>query len=189
MIDWLVSVLQDEKKLEEGLEKYQADQAAAHAPLTEELEKTRKVVDKQQGKLDRLLDLYLDGDMDKSLFVGKEKELKKDIADGNERIAEIEEKLERVLLTPGRIANIKHFAAEFREGAEELPNKPEAQKELLVAADVQVWITPLPHKKMKIKVIAAIGETDDASNIGIDNTLSKQSVDYSKAYLSAEFIV
>lgn len=160
VVNWLIDVLQDEQRLEEGLRAYQEEQASQYAPLTEELKTTRGIVDKAKRQLSRLLDAFLDDKMNKGLFLDKQKEIEQRISDGEERITTIEEKLQAVLLTPERIADIKQFAAMVKEGAELLPDEPEAQKKIIAALDVQVFLTPLDGKQMNVKAVAAIGEDE-----------------------------
>lgn len=162
VITWIVETLQNEEKLERGLRAYQEEQAAQYAPLTEELKSTKDVVDKAKRKLSRFLEAFLDEEMEEELFADKKKELKQHIEKGTRRIAEIEEKLNAVLLTPERIKTIKHLAADVKDGAELLPDDKDAQKELIIALDVHVFLSPAENKMMKIKAVGAIGKLDES---------------------------
>ncbi|HMQ55965.1 MAG TPA: zinc ribbon domain-containing protein, partial [Anaerolineae bacterium] len=158
VVNWLIEILTDEKRLEQGLLAYQKEQAAHYEPLTDELNATREMTKKARKRLDKLLTAFLDDEETEEIFMDKKRDLQAEISRGETRIASLEQKLESVLLSPERIKTIKHLAAEAMVGAEMLADNPEAQRELITALDVQVFLNPLENRQIEVKAVCALGE-------------------------------
>ena len=59
----------DEKKLAQSLAEHQSGQNERITPLRNRLEVVNSLIEKHTDKLNRLLDIYLSGDVDKAMFL------------------------------------------------------------------------------------------------------------------------
>jgi site-specific DNA recombinase len=114
--NWVTSILLDPAALENGLRDYQKENAAAISPIRARVTKVEKILSETQSKLDRLLDIYLDGHLDKETFVGREDTLKQQIADLEAEHKQLVCRLETNSLSPERIQSIYDFAEQIRNG-------------------------------------------------------------------------
>lgn len=137
--DWTVSLLTDEKKRRDGFRRYQEQQAAQAGPLQAELNRVEKLLTENRTKLSRLLDLYLDGGLDKETYVSRKAGLEETISGLESQQHKLCEKLQTVTLTEDRIRTIEEFAEKVSaklEAMDQSENTFEIKRQILNLLDV-----------------------------------------------------
>lgn len=72
---WIVSIFLNPEELETGYQLHQAQLNAQNEPVLQQLELAKELLSEHQEKLDRLLDLYLAGDIDREMLIDRKKRL------------------------------------------------------------------------------------------------------------------
>lgn len=68
---WIVSIFLNPEELETGYQLHQAQLYAQNEPVLQQLELAKELLSEHQEKLDRLLDLYLAGDIDREMLIDR----------------------------------------------------------------------------------------------------------------------
>ncbi|MCB0175807.1 MAG: recombinase family protein, partial [Anaerolineae bacterium] len=77
--DWIKDLMLKPESLEKGLRDYQQSQADKVGPLREELARIEKLIAKRQNRLNRLLELYLDGEFPKDEYIMTKRQIEIDL--------------------------------------------------------------------------------------------------------------
>lgn len=137
--NWIIGILTDEKKRREGFRRYQEQQAAQAGPLQAELNRVEKLLAENRTKLGRLLDLYLDGGLDKETYVSRKDTLEETVSGLEAQQHKLCETLQTVTLTEDRIRTIEEFAEKVSgklELIDQSENTFEIKRQILNLLDV-----------------------------------------------------
>jgi site-specific DNA recombinase len=107
---WLKSVLCDPAEMERGLAAYRTEQEKQHEPLRQRLDTVKDLLTEYQGQLDRLLDLYLSGNIQKNMLLERKQSLEGIIQALESEEANIRGILKAEILTQERLQTIWWFA-------------------------------------------------------------------------------
>jgi site-specific DNA recombinase len=113
---WVKGLMQHPDQLAEGLRGEQAESERAHSALRERLTIIEARLADTQTQLDKLLDLYLNGDFPKEFLTERKARLEKDVADLTRERKELAAHLQAAIITDAQIAEIETYCAEVREG-------------------------------------------------------------------------
>jgi hypothetical protein len=158
VFDWLQEILTDKTVLRRGWEDYCAEQMAQNQPLLDELKRVEKIIDASQHKLDRLVDAYLEGALDKETLLPRQEHLKQEIKSAQLTKADLDSKLAGVAKLPQQLKTvaelelIANLAFEFGIPDE---RKPDLIRELDVRIELE-W----DGQDMWAHITCIVGKTD-----------------------------
>ena len=138
--NWVKVLLSDPGELVEGLNEFQAAAERDYEPLRERLSVVKSLLEDNQEQLDRLLDLYLDGDFPKEMLLDRKKRLEATIEGLKEEQTAMLEQLDARILNQEQIESIQQFAAEIAEGLEAAEEDFDAQRRIIEMLDVQATL-------------------------------------------------
>ncbi|MCB0212788.1 MAG: recombinase family protein [Anaerolineae bacterium] len=138
--NWIKDMVLKPESLEAGLRNYQQEQASQAGPLQEELARIEKLITKRQNRLNRLLELYLDGEFPKDEYVIAKRQIEVDLTELEAQQAEKINQLGAVTLAPERIADIHEFARKIRAGLDAVSSEEsfETRRKIVNLLDVKI---------------------------------------------------
>jgi site-specific DNA recombinase len=113
---WLKDIMQHPDQLAEGLQAEKAEAEHANRAITDRLALVNAKIAENQGKLDKLLDLYLDGQFDKEVLTERKLRLTTALSDLHDEHADLSEHLHANIPTDEEIAAIVTHCREVGEG-------------------------------------------------------------------------
>jgi site-specific DNA recombinase len=137
--EWLKTRFTPEK-LDRGLDVYQAERDQENAPIRAELENVDKALEENRAKLERLLDLYLDGEFDKNTLAERKRGLERAIANLERARAGLLVRLEDRVLTREQIRSLQEFATEFSQGFDLADQDFATRRRVIEAVDAQATL-------------------------------------------------
>lgn len=140
--DYIKSLLLNHDTLERKLNEYIERRGGDVAHLQTELKQLGASIAKKQGRLARLLELYLDGDFDKAIYQQQKRELDLSISELAGRRQEVSERIAATTLTEDRKALIHHYAEKVRKGLRLADNNEnfEVKRQIMNILDVKVTL-------------------------------------------------
>ena len=114
--DWVKSIVLDQKTLDEGLRSYQEICRVESIPLRERLEVVNDLIENNQTQLEKLLDLYLEGDFNRDMLTDRKSRLETTIAALDKEREKLIDALDVTTFTPDQIEGIREFAANVADG-------------------------------------------------------------------------
>jgi site-specific DNA recombinase len=137
---WVKPFLSDPAVLERGLAEYQAGREKETEPLRRHLKAIEDKLAQNQVQLDRLLDLYLNGDVDKGVFVERKNRLETTIAGLERERDALTAQITGQMLTREQIKTLQDFAAEVAEGLDAADADFQARKRIVEALGVEATL-------------------------------------------------
>lgn len=116
---WLKTLLMDSTALKEGLLKHQTEVEAANRPLQQRLEILKDLIASNRSQMERLLDLYLVGDIPRDLLSERRKRLEHTISTLEREERALRAQFESKVLTAEQIEGMVQFAAVVSDGLEQ----------------------------------------------------------------------
>lgn len=137
---YIKSLLLDPEVLEQKLNEYIDHRAGDVGHLQLEFEQLDASVAKKNGRLSRLLELYLEGDIDKGIYQEQKRQLELSIGEIKARRQEVGEKIAANTLTEDRKALIHYYAEKVREGLRLVDDEEnfEVKRQIMNILDVRV---------------------------------------------------
>jgi hypothetical protein len=132
-------------------EEKQQERAQENAILLEQAESLRADIYKGKAKIDRLVDLYSDGDVDRATYRKKKREIKDAVKDAVIELAALEAQMEAHALTDDRKTRLLEFCRAMVDRLDASPPLDEKRKVLLM---LDVKVTHLPDQA-ELKVTGA----------------------------------
>ena len=139
--EWVKSLLTKPEVLERGLVAYQDGREQYAAPLRDRLLIVDDLWSDSKSQLDRILDLYISGDIPRELLLDKKQNLESTLASLDEERQDIVAHLEADELTESDIEKIREFAAEVAEGLEKGKDTFERRRGVIELLDVRASLT------------------------------------------------
>jgi site-specific DNA recombinase len=139
--EWLRGWLADPDRLRDRLREYQNEQAELNKPLTERIAVADELIEEHQEQLERLLDLYLSGDFDKKMLLGRKQELEDTIKKLKAERDDLAESLGQSSLTEAQIGTIEELTRAFSEGLAAADEDFDKRRQLVELLDVTVTLT------------------------------------------------
>jgi len=112
--DWVESILLDPEMIRQGFKDAQDETEQVNQSLYDRLETIEKLIDQNDVKLNRLLELYLSGDFDRELLVEKQTQLEQICSDLEEERDDLLGRLEQNVITDDQIRSVEEFAGKVR---------------------------------------------------------------------------
>ena len=156
---WVKSLLSDPLELATGLSDFRAEQDEGNALLKHRLEVVEDLIAENRLQYERLLDLYLSGDVSKELLTDRKVRLESTIAALELERVGLLARLESRTLSDEQIQSLHEFAAEVAEGLAAAEEDFETRRQVIEALDVRATLAVEDDQKV-IYVRCVLGETD-----------------------------
>ena len=139
--EWIKSLLTKPGILENGLVEYQEGREQFSAPIRERLIVLEDLWQDEKSQLDRVLDLYISGDIPRELLVDKKQRLKSTLTALEKERDELNSNLETETLSENEIQQIREFAAQIAEGLEPGNESFDGRQRVIELLDVGASLT------------------------------------------------
>lgn len=116
--DWVKALLMQPGALEKGLVEYQENREQLLVPIRKRLIVLDDLWQSAKGQLDRVLNLYISGDIPRALLLAKKQQLESTLVALEKEREELNLSLESGILTAKDIQHIHEFAQQIAEGLE-----------------------------------------------------------------------
>ena len=127
--------------LENGLDEAGEEREKASTPIRARIDVVDGLLADNQRQLDRLLDLYLAGDLSREALTDRKARLEATILSlEKERIGLIAH-LEQQILSAEQIQSIREFAAQVRQNLDAMSSDPDAKRRLIESLDVRAVLS------------------------------------------------
>jgi site-specific DNA recombinase len=136
--EWVTSFLTDQQLLEQGMAEYQAAQEVKNERVFERVAIIDELLEDHQGQLNRILDLYLEGDFPKELLVEKKRRLEETIRSLESEKLDLKDFIEKKSLTPEQFQDIQEFSRRILEGINLLSCDFETRRKIIELLDIQI---------------------------------------------------
>lgn len=124
---WVRDFIADPGRLQE----YQANMEDDTEPLRLRLQVVNDLVAEYQQQLNRLIDLYLSGDIEKSLLLDKKERLEKTVADLENERRQLEKQLQAARISESEMEKLQEVAAGIRAGLAAADTDLNLQREII----------------------------------------------------------
>ncbi len=165
------------EELNEGLDDLQNQQEEITAPLKERLASIDSLLAESRNKLDKLLDLYLSGEFDKSMLVDRKDRLEKTIESLEKEYSLFAETIEVKTITEEQKLGIQEFAADVALGLDVADEDFATKRRLVELLDVAVTLTvedgeKVAYLRCSLSAPAQSGLPTPALRVSSHNTTS-----------------
>jgi len=134
--NWVKSLLLDPAQLQHGLASFHKAREREVADVRRRLQVVDDLLANNRAQLERIIDLYVTGELDKEILVERKTRLESTIASLQKEREQIAAQIEAETFTPDQIRTIEEFAAGVRKNLAHIDNKFEAQQQLTELLDV-----------------------------------------------------
>jgi site-specific DNA recombinase len=145
---WVRSLVEDPSELTQGLDAYQEERDRETMPLRERLAVVDSLLTNNQAQLERLLDLYLSGELPREMLVDRKSRLERTIESLERERGSLAIHLEAETLSQGDIERIQQFVSEVLEGLNEAEERFETRRRIIEELDVQAILAVEDGKKV-----------------------------------------
>jgi len=135
--EWIKSILLNTEKLQKGIDKLQAEQDKQLEPLHRQARIAEDLLKKYRGQLEKLLGLYLSGEIEKDHLAGRKAQLEKTIAGLVREHSNLTEQIERQTLSDSQIQTIQRFALAIQKRIANADDNFEERRKLIEALEVE----------------------------------------------------
>ena len=135
---WVTDFLTNPELLEHGMADYQAEQEVKNEHVFERLSIIDELLANHQEQLNRVLDLYLEGDFPKELLVEKKQRLEETIRSLENEKLDLKDFVEKKSLTPEQYEDIQEFSRKILEGINLVACDFETKRQIIELLDIQV---------------------------------------------------
>ena len=134
---WVRSFVEDPTELTKGLDAYQEERDRETAPLRERLTVVDSLLAENRAQLERLLDLYLSGDLPKEMLVDRKTRLERTAEALASERGRLAMHVEAEALSQDHIQRIQGSVADVIEGLEAAEEHFGIRRRLIEELDVQ----------------------------------------------------
>jgi hypothetical protein len=135
---WVTEFLTNPELLEQGMADYQTEQEVKNERVFERVAIIDELLADHQEQLNRILDLYLEGDFPKELLVEKKRRLEETIRALESEKLDLKDFIEKRSLTPEEYEDIQEFSRKISEGINLVSCDFETRKQVIELLDIQV---------------------------------------------------
>jgi site-specific DNA recombinase len=165
--EWVKDWLSNPEALREGLEKQRAEQERANKPLYDRLAVIDDLLSDNRRQLEKLLDLYLSGDFDKTMLTDRKTRLETTITALEKEQTDLAMFLESQL-SDEAIATLTDFTKKVSAGLELAEEDFEAKRQIIDLLDVRATLTIEDGQK-----VAYVRCLVDETALSIESTTTK----------------
>lgn len=139
--EWIRSLLIDTAALSDALDAYRFKREEDMRPLRERLEVADKLLDDNRRQLERLVDLYVRGDIPREILVDRKTRLMRTIESVENERERLAAQLDTSTWSAEQVDNLKSFAAQVAEGLDEVDDNFQGRRRVVDALDVRVELS------------------------------------------------
>ncbi|MCA9944538.1 MAG: recombinase family protein [Anaerolineales bacterium] len=156
---WVKTIFLEPEKLEEGYSLYLQQIEATLAPLYQRLDLANELIHDAQQKLDRLLDLYLSGNIEKDLLVDRKHRLETTLEALQKEREEINIQIEASQVTKEQIQTVMEFAGRVENRFVDIDEEDdfEVKRHIIEALNVQAKLNFEDEEKV-VYLSCALGQ-------------------------------
>jgi site-specific DNA recombinase len=166
--NWIKTLLTKPGVLENGLAEYQQGREQYCAPIRDRLIVLDDLWQDSKSQLDRVLDLYIAGDIPRELLIDKKQRLESTLTALEKEREDLNMDLESESLSENEIQQIREFAAQIAEGLEPGDETFDDRQRVIELLDVGASLTVEDDQKF-IDVWCFLGR----KKLSIENTTSQ----------------
>lgn len=137
---WVKSLLSDPEQLLAGFDEYQSKQDKINAPLRERITVIDDLLQENNKQLDRLLDLYLDGDFPKDVLTERKTRLEGTIKSLEQERRGIVNRLDAGKLSSEKRDQIAEFAERVYTGLENADESFDTRRRIIELVDLKATL-------------------------------------------------
>jgi site-specific DNA recombinase len=134
--DWVRGLLVNPDALQESLQQYQAQREELTAPSKARLEILNDLITKDQAKLERLYDLYLDEGISREDLAKRKSQLESELNEHREEHARLERQVQEQEFSEEQLLSVAEFAKVISAGVKEAEGDFNKRRELIEALNV-----------------------------------------------------
>jgi len=134
--NWVKSLLLNPTQLQHGLASYNKEREREVADVRKRLQVIDDLLASNQAQLERVIDLYVTGELEKEILVERKTRLENTITSLEREREQIAAQIEAETLTPEQLRTIEEFAAGVRKNLAYIDDNHEAQQQLIELLDV-----------------------------------------------------
>jgi len=157
---WIEELTMDEGRMLEGLRKYQAEHEHLAGPLRERLTAIGVKLEEHEGKIARLLDLYLAGDFGRDVLDARKAALEDQHMRLLEQQAHVEAQLEEQAISDEWLRESASWARTVRAGVEAARDDFEKRRRLVETLGVQGELWREEDDSKWLKLTCVVGEAE-----------------------------
>lgn len=173
--NWVKSFLTDPEALLDGLSSYRKEQETAKKPLRDRLSILCDLISDRQQQMERLLDLYVGGDIPKDMLLERRKRLEDELAKLNAEQAHLTHSVEDKTITDEQVLEIKAFAEQVAQGLDAAANNFSARRRIIEMLNVRGSVDVENEEKV-VYVECALGES--SLYLSVTNTHRRRRKDH-----------
>ena len=164
--EWVTGFLTNPELLEQGMAEYQAEQEVKNERVFERVAIIDELLADHQEQLNRILDLYLEGDFPKELLVEKKTRLEETTQSLEREKLDLRDFFEKKSLTPEQFQDIQEFSRRIIEGINLVSSNFETRKQIIELLDIQVvcMLDENSNKYVSLKCILGSDQYDLSTN-------------------------
>lgn len=136
--NWVGSVIFNPEKLDKGIKLYREGQKQKNTPMRERLEIVNELIEENQKQYDRLIDLYVRGDVPVEMLTERKNRLETNLKALKKEQHELAISLESNHITEAQVMSIKETVAKLNEGYTAVADDYKAKRQILDILDVEV---------------------------------------------------
>ncbi|HUT17909.1 MAG TPA: hypothetical protein VM366_02020, partial [Anaerolineae bacterium] len=136
--DWLSAWLNDETQLRQGLRAYQAEQQELSRPIREQLDSVTGLLDENRAKMDRLVSLFVEGDIPRDILTERKARLAETIQALTKEETRLQATLTGQTMTDKEIDTIAQFGAKIAQGLAKVEARADRKREIVEALHIRV---------------------------------------------------
>ncbi|MFN8474895.1 MAG: recombinase family protein [Anaerolineae bacterium] len=137
---WVKQLLVDPTLLADGLQNIETGQEQARLPLRERLAIVEDLLQDNQSQLNRLMDLYLSGEIEKEMLLDRKRRLEATISALSSEQQALSERLADYELSPHMIENLQAFARQVGAGLTEADESLDVQLSVVELLNVEATL-------------------------------------------------
>jgi len=176
---WVTEFLTNPQLLEQGMADYQTEQEIKNEQIYERVAIIDELLADHHGQLNRILDLYLDGDFPKDMLVERKTRLEDTIRSLEKEKLDLEDFVEKKSLTPEQYQDIQEFSRKVLEGINLVSCEFETKRQIIELLDIQVICLIDDNGDKSVQLRCILG----SNQYGISTRTDDHTVDVS-IYLS-----
>ena len=135
--DWVKELLTNPKVLDQGLAAYQEGREQFCAPMRDRLIVLEDLWHDSKSQLDRVLDLYITGHVQREILIDKKQQLESTLVALDKERDELNLMLGRETLSTNDVAQITELAAQIADGLEQESESFEYRRRIIELLDVR----------------------------------------------------
>jgi site-specific DNA recombinase len=156
--EWLKSFIRNPDAIDAGIAEYHENREREQAPIRERLQVVDDLLNDHRSQLQKILDLYLDGNFPKELLVERRQRLQETIDSlANERV-NLTSHLESSAYSPEQLQAMKEYTHEIAAGLDEAEEDFDSRKHIVEM--LNVFASLVVEGDEKVAYVTCVFKTD-----------------------------